>query len=97
MTIENQAMTFLLMNGKPNLTSSDKAIERRLRDIPFRFKFMDKDDIDTTNPFEREADNNINNKFKQEIYGQHFMYMLIQHYYNVLNYDICSKRNIPQP
>jgi len=37
------------MNGKPKLSKKDEAVERRLRDIPFRFTFRPEHKLDKDN------------------------------------------------
>lgn len=68
-------------NEIPGLSKADKATGRRLRIIPFDNKFVD--NPDPNNPNEKQKDNSLNIKFKQdEQYIQAFMKILFDNWTN---------------
>jgi phage/plasmid-associated DNA primase len=70
----------LLCNTKPKLSKSDEAIERRIRCIPYPYKFVD--NPDPTNPLQKSKDYNLEDHITtNEDFRNGFLYLLIDNWY----------------
>lgn len=92
----NLKLTFLLeCNNKPQLNEVNDALARRILDIPFKSRFVNKDLYDELD--EREKDNTflINDFYKslefKNKYRQALFMILVKHYSEFNN----NKRNLP--
>ena len=85
----------IAMNEKADLSGSDaNGIARRLRIIPFVFKFCDEKDMNPDNPFDKLVDRTLKQKFEHDIrYRQQFMRILIEYY----NEHVKGNKNIEDP
>ena len=66
----------LLMNTKPSLTDFDGGIARRLNVIDFPYKFVDSPRLST----ERPIDHGMDKHFKDPLYAQEFILLLLENY-----------------
>lgn len=70
----------LLCNEKPKLSKSDEAIERRIRCIPYPYKFVD--NPDPNNPLQKPKDYNLEDYITtNEYFRNGFLYLLINHWF----------------
>jgi P4 family phage/plasmid primase-like protien len=70
----------LLCNEKPKLSKSDEAIERRIRCIPYPYKFVD--NPNPNNPLQKKKDYDLEDHITtNEAFRNGLLYLLIDHWY----------------
>ena len=97
-TTVNLKLTFLLeCNDKPKLNEVNDALSRRILDIPFKNKFVDKKEYDELNENEKQTTFLINSYYKttefKEKYKQSLFLILAEHYKEFYN----NNRVLPIP
>ena len=91
-------LTFLLeCNDKPKLNETSNALSRRILDIPFKNRFVDKDVYDDLDDVDKKTTFLINSYYKtvefKEEYKQALFLILVEHYKEFYN----NNRVLPVP
>lgn len=87
-------MTFILeCNDKPKLNEVNDALSRRILDIPFKSKFVNKEDYNKLDEEDKQQVDIINTYYKTEEFKEKYkfalFFILVEHYKEYIKNDKC--------